>query len=70
MKTFWVSFCGPIVALYPYTYVLAENEIEAIDIVREKKMLNTHPLNPDFLNKYCKVVFYVLYSILYKSQYI
>ena len=53
LKTFFVSFCGRIPHDYDFTYVLAHDEYEAERIVVKNNMLNTRPLTPDFLNKYC-----------------
>ena len=52
MKLFKVTFGSRIVGSHDYTYVMAENENEALKIA--KPMLNTHKLSPDFLNQYSR----------------
>lgn len=54
METYLVAFAGRIPANYDFCYVEAEGEMQAITLVKEKRMLNEHPLTPDFLNKYCR----------------
>lgn len=53
MATYLVAFRGKIPANYDFCYVEAEGEIQAITLVKEKRMLNEHPLTPGFLNKCC-----------------
>jgi hypothetical protein len=50
MRLFKVSFGSHIVGSHDHVYVMADNEQMALRIA--KPMLNTHKLNPDFLNQY------------------
>lgn len=54
MREYLVEFKSNIIHNYKYCYVLAENELQAITLVKEKRMLDEHPLTPDFLNQYCR----------------
>ena len=54
MKEYLVKFEGNIAHNYDYCYILAKNDLQAITLVKEKHMLDEHPLTPDFLNKYCR----------------
>lgn len=52
MKLFKVSFGSKIAGSNDCTYLMANSANEALE--NGKKMLNTHKLFPDFLNKYSR----------------